>query len=386
MKKLAIITSHPIQYNAPLFRLLTERGRIRIKVFYTWGQTQEGPVYDPDFGKAFRWDIPLLEGYEYRFIENLSKKPGAGHFGGIVNKQLIPAVEAWQPHAVLVYGWSFKSHLQALRHFKGKIPVLFRGDSTLLDEPEGFSIKKAARRLFLRWVYHHVDLCLYTGSANKAYYLRHGIREEQLRFAPHAVDNERFAAADAERNAAAKAWRSELGIDAAERVFLFAGKMEPKKDPLTLLQAFRECNAPHTRLVFAGNGVLEQQLKKEAAGDERIIFLPFQNQQRMPVLYRLADVYVLPSRGPGETWGLAVNEAMACRRPVVVSDKCGCAADLVQDAWGRRFRAGSKEDLGRQLVFAVQHAHLLPAMGQQAQMHIQNWSLATLAAAIEQAV
>lgn len=386
MKKLAIITSHPIQYNAPLFRLLTERGRVQVKVFYTWGQTKDGPVYDPDFGKAFQWDIPLLEGYEYQFIENLSKNPGAGHFGGIVNKHLIPAVAAWQPDAVLVYGWSFRSHLQLLRYFKGKIPVLFRGDSNLLDEPSGFSLKKIMRRILLRWVYRYVDYCLYTGTANKAYYLCHGLNEQQLIFAPHAVDNDRFAIQDDERNAAAKNWRRELGIAEHELVFLFAGKLEPKKDPLTLLKAFQQLNVTETRLVFAGNGVLETELKIQAAADERIIFLPFQNQQSMPILYRLGDIFVLPSRGPGETWGLAVNEAMACGRTVLVSDRCGCAVDLITEKNGRVFQAGSVSDLMVQLQRMVQNRIVLQQAGAQAQQQIKSWNLLAIAQAIENIV
>jgi glycosyltransferase involved in cell wall biosynthesis len=52
----------------------------------------------------------------------------------------------------------------------------------------------------------------------------------------------------------------------------------------------------------------------------------------MKLFYRLANVFVLPSQGPGETWGLSVNEALACGTPVIVSSKCGCAADLVKDA------------------------------------------------------
>ena len=383
MKKLAIITSHPIQYNAPLFRLLTERGRVQVKVFYTWGQTKEGPVYDPDFGQAFQWDIPLLEGYEYQFIENLSKNPGAGHFGGIVNKDLIPAVEAWQPDAVLLYGWSFKSHLQVLRHFKGKINLLFRGDSTLLDEQEGFSIKKLARRIFLRWVYRHVNICLYTGTANKAYYQKHGLKETQLLFAPHAVDNERFAKDDASRHAAAQAWRRQLGIGANELVFLFAGKFEPKKDPLLLVQAFQALNQPGTRLVLVGQGVLAQQLQAMAAGHNQIILLPFQNQQSMPLLYRLADVYVLPSRGPGETWGLAVNEAMVCGRPVLVSSQCGCAADLITPDTGWLFQAGSVEDLCRQMQAVLAQQGHLSAKGQAARAHVRQFNYDVFAKEVE---
>jgi glycosyltransferase involved in cell wall biosynthesis len=383
MKKIAIISSHPIQYNAPLFRLLAERGRIQAKVFYTWGQTKEGPVFDPNFGKTFQWDIPLLDGYEHQFIANLSKSPGTGHFGGIVNKHLIPQIEAWQPDALLVYGWSFRSHLQALRYFKGKIPVLFRGDSTLLDEKSGFSVKKLARRIFLRWVYRHVDYCLYTGTANKAYYQCHGIKEHQLVYAPHAVENERFAAEDAERTVAAKMWRRKLGISDGELVFLFAGKLEPKKDPVTLIKAFKELDVPATRLVLAGDGVLESELKTMATGDERIVFLPFQNQQAMPTLYRVGDIFVLGSKGPGETWGLSVNEAMACGLPVIVSSACGCAPELIiEGETGYIFKSDNKQDL-KNAILKMADKILISRMSQLAARHIQHFNLGFLAESIE---
>lgn len=67
-KKIAIISTHPIQYNAPLFRQLAKSDEIDIHVFYTWSQAQES-VEDKSFSKKIVWDIPLLEGYEYSFIK-----------------------------------------------------------------------------------------------------------------------------------------------------------------------------------------------------------------------------------------------------------------------------------------------------------------------------
>jgi glycosyltransferase involved in cell wall biosynthesis len=346
MKKLAIVITHPIQYNAPLFRLLAATKGIDVKVFYTWGQTSKGAVYDPGFGTTIRWDLPLSEGYPHIFISNLSTKPGTTHFHGIVNKELIPAIESWAPDVLLVYGWSFHSHLKALRYFKGKISILFRGDSTLLDDPKGWSFRKCLRRIFLSWVYRHVDICLYTGTANRAYFKWHGVREDQLVYAPHAVDNDRFAADDQNRNMLATAWRNQLGMLEDDTVFLFAGKLEPKKGLKSLIDALKILENSKARLVIAGNGVLEEELRQMASCDGRIIFLPFQNQQQMPILYRLGDVFVLPSRGPSETWGLSVNEAMASGRPVIVSDRCGCAADLVQSGVnGYCFSAGNVTQL-----------------------------------------
>ena len=67
MEKLAIISTHPVQYNAPFFKLLTERNNIKIKVFYTWSQSENNKKYDPGFDRIIAWDIPLLDGYEYEF-------------------------------------------------------------------------------------------------------------------------------------------------------------------------------------------------------------------------------------------------------------------------------------------------------------------------------
>ncbi len=385
MKKLAIITSHPIQYNAPLFRLLTERNKIELKVFYTWGQTAHGIVYDPDFKKEFKWDIPLLDGYEKEFIENSSPNPGAGHFKGIMNKDLIQRVEQYQPDALLVYGWSFKSHLQVLRYFKGKIKIIFRGDSTLLDEESGFSLKKIARRFFLKWVYRHIDLALYTGKDNKDYFLAHGLQPNQLYAAPHAVDNKRFFDRNDEFEQKAATWRRELGIPENAIVFLFAGKLEPKKDPQLLIDSFKKMEDPSIRLLIVGNGVLEKELKSNSVSDQRILFLDFQNQQLMPVVYRLGNVFVLPSKGPGETWGLSVNEAMACGLPVLVSDRCGCAKELVKNN-GRVFEAGNIDELLVAFHFFINNKTTFAEMGKISSSVIQNFSFIKIATVLEELV
>ena len=196
MKRLAIVTTHPIQYYAPLFQLIHKRGNIELKVFYTWGEQVLKDKYDPGFGKVISWDIPLLEGYSYEFLENTSSRRGSDHFAGIINPNIINLINEYAPNAVLVIGWNFNSHLKVMKHYKGKVPVYFRGDSTLLDEQTRFSFRKLLRRAALKYVYKNVDLVFYTGKANKEYYLKHGLRQSQLRYAPHAIDNDRFNSYD----------------------------------------------------------------------------------------------------------------------------------------------------------------------------------------------
>ena len=388
MHRLAIISSHPIQYNAPLFKLLTERKRLELKVFYTWSQSKE-KVFDPGFGKEREWDIPLLTGYEYEFVENISKHPGSGSFDGIKNPDLINRVQCYQPEALLVYGWSFHSHLKIIRHFKNKIPVWFRGDSNLLDEPENFSLKKILRRLFLKWVFKHIDKAFYVGSANKEYYLKHGLKEEQLIFAPHAIDNQRFSEKEEQYVQQALEWRRNLGISDDDIVILFAGKFESKKNPALLIEAFKKITGTfgQIRLILVGDGLQKEELKKLTEGLSNVYFLPFQNQSLMPLVYRLCNIFALPSQGPGETWGLAVNEAMACKRAILISDKCGCAANLVKDGEnGSMFESNKLNNLVQKMSLLLNDSVHLKNMGEKSFEMIQNWCFEKICGAIEKEI
>ena len=383
MKRLAIITTHPVQYNAPLFALLQKRQEIDIKVFYTWGESVLAQKYDPGFEKVVEWDIPLLEGYPYEFLENVAPDKGSHHFFGIDNPSIIEAIEKFKPDALLVYGWAFKSHLKAMRYFKNKIPVLFRGDSTLLDTAPFF--KTAARRLLLKWIYRHIDFALYTGKNNYDYFRKAGLKTQQLIFAPHAVDNDRFQSLTIEDKAYADCLRRKFNILPGDLVFLFAGKMEPKKDPGILLQAFVESGfSKNVHLVMVGSGVLLEGLQERYSVSPNIHFAGFQNQRQMPAVYQVADVFVLPSKGPGETWGLSVNEAMANGKAIIASDKCGCAADLVHPGKnGYIFKAGDLHELKEVLKKIVENRGHLETMKEASGKIINDYTLTKVAQAIE---
>lgn len=340
MNKIAVITTHPIQYNAPLFKLLALQPNTIVKVFYTWGAAVLENKFDPGFGKQVKWDIPLLEGYEYEFIENVSVRPGSHHKHGIDNPNIISRVEVFDPTALLVFGWNFKSHLKCLRYFKGRIPVFFRGDSTLLNEKTGF--KTIARRWYLKRVYKNVDYALYVGENNKQYFLKHGLKPNQLIHAPHTVDNSRFTQPDDEYSNKAKLWKAKLGILPGEITVLYAGKLEPVKNPSFLLQLATYFKGLPVKIIIVGNGPLEKELKQNATGNEQVIFIDFQNQSLMPVVYRLGDIFIMCSLS--ETWGLGANEAMASGCVLVLSDKVGGAPDLVTDENGMIFSLSTPEN------------------------------------------
>jgi glycosyltransferase involved in cell wall biosynthesis len=356
MKKIAIISSHPIQYNAPLFALIAKEPEIELKVFYTWGDTSLGPKYDPDFGKVIEWDIPLLDGYNYTFLKNTSKDPGSHHFKGIINPSLNYEIEVWNPDVVWVWGWAFDSHLKVMRYFKSKFPIWFRGDSNLLDESKGISIKKILRRIFLTWIYTHIDRAFYVGTHNKSYFKKYGIKESQLIYAPHSIDINRFSDSKGETMKKALQWRNKLGFQDDDLVLLFAGKFEKKKNPYFFIELSKKLPCKKIKFLMVGNGLLEQDLKSMSANDIRFVFLDFQNQTQIPILYRVANLFVLPSIGPNETWGLSINEALACGTKVIASSFCGGAIDLINDNNGIIFNP--KTDIMKvcQYIYEIKNA------------------------------
>lgn len=378
MKKLAIITTHPIQYYAPVFSLLHSREKINIQVFYTLGNNGEA-LFDPGFRKMIAWDIPLLEGYPYQFVPNVSKNPGSDHNLGVINPDLKDRIVSFAPDAILVFGWSYHSHLKIMRYFKNKVPVFFRGDSTLLDHNGG--IKDLFKLVYLRWIYSHVDHAFFVGTENKKYFQKYGLKENQLSFAPHAVDNMRFST---DLEMAAASLRAAFAVGLTDIMIIFAGKLEPKKSPGLLLSAFTEIAVQGVHLLIVGNGVLKPELLALAGTSPNVHFMDFQNQSEMPIIYQAGDLFCLPSSGPGESWGLAVNEAMACSKAILVSDKVGCATDLVKPGHnGFIFKSGNEVELKEYLSILVQSRKRLKKFGQVSGELIKSWTFETIAEAIE---
>ncbi len=320
-RRLAIVVSHPIQYYAPWFRELAAQPGLEVRAFYL---SDHGAAArsDAQFGTTFAWDTDLLSGYPHEFVPNLARTPDVTRFTGLHNPGLHSALHAFKPDAILLFGYAYRTHLTLL--FSAPAPVIFRGDSHLLGAPP----PRGPKRLLLRAIYARCAAFLPVGRANAAYFRHYGVPAEKCFPAPHCVDGHHFKITP-ERIAAAAATRISMGIPRAAPVALFSGKLTAKKRPDLLLAAFVRAGVTGAHLVFAGDGELLPSLRAAAAGRADVHFLPFANQSAMPARYLVGDVFVLPSEGRHETWGLAINEAMHMGVPCVVSDHVGCHLDLV---------------------------------------------------------
>jgi glycosyltransferase involved in cell wall biosynthesis len=362
---LIVVTTHPIQYQIPIWQTLAADGRIPFEVWYI---TRHGVEVSPDqeFGTSFRWDIDALSGYPHQFLESTQGAVPWDFRKCRLDESLRDRLRRVGARAVWIQGWQVAAYWQAAWEAKAAgIELWLRGESNDLTPTPRW--KRPLKRIVLGQLFSRVDRFLYIGSANKRLYRSFGIPESRLHPAPYAVDNQRFARqANALRP---QRWELRRRWGIADDVFcvLFCGKFIEKKRPMDVVEAARllrsEGRLPNIHLLFAGSGELggalrhactvvhdaERETRKLPWSEESFSardgapaasFAGFLNQTEISRAYVAADCLVLPSEHD-ETWGLVVNEALASGTPAIASTSCGCTEDLLPSTSGRRsFVAG----------------------------------------------
>jgi glycosyltransferase involved in cell wall biosynthesis len=373
---LAVVASHPIQYQGPLFRELARHPEVDLTVFFC---SDHGAVESTDaaFGKRFRWDIPLLEGYRHEFLPNNSPRPGVDRgFWGELNLGLVSRIAGGRFDAVLVHGYAYASCWLAFLGAKlGRARLLLRADSNLLNRRS--PLKRAIKRAVLPPTFAMMDTMLAVGSLNYEYYRHYGASPLKLVYAPFSVDNSCFEPTASLAESPRVAIRRSLGLPPDSPVALFCGKLVAKKRPLDFLQSLEGArSASRIHGLVVGDGELRGACEAYARGRlaDRVVFAGFKNQSELPGLYAAADILVVPSEI--EPWGLVVNEAMAAGLPAIVSTSVGAAPDLVrQGETGFTFPTGDVAALTRFLEEAVEPQRLA-RLGLGASRRIAAWSIA----------
>ncbi len=352
-KKLGILLTHPIQYYSPWFKYLANK--IDIEVFYAHKQDSKGQA-KAGFGVGFEWDVPLLEGYSYTWLKNVSSNPGLGTFFGCDTPEINNIIRNSNFSAFLIIGWNYKSALQAIYACrKYKIPILHRGDSNLLTSRS--KIKLLAKYLPYKILLSKINYHLYVGKLNKEYLKYYGVKDNNLFFSPHFIDNNFFRSKlnKIENNNSHGILRDKLGISRDSYVLIFVGKFINKKRPFDILKAvikiLNENRNIDIHVIFVGDGPLKSELiNKSKEYSSRFHFTGFINQNDIYKYYFISDCLVLPSNN-SETWGLVVNEAMACGLPVIVSNAVGSGYDMVEEGkTGFVYEIGEIDSLTRVIL------------------------------------
>jgi glycosyltransferase involved in cell wall biosynthesis len=331
-KKIAYFLSHPIQYFSPLLKEMAKEFDLHVCYFSDPGA--KGSI-DKGFGQAIKWDVPLLEGYDYTFIKNYSPRRSTDlKFFDLINPGVIKYLRKGKSNVVIVSGWIYFSYIITIISAKlmGK-KVWVRAENTYSKEitKNAFLllIKKVMLKGFLFRLF--IDRYLFIGKDNKEFFKLYGAKDEQLVYTPYCVNNDFFATFYEESKNKKNELRIKLGMPVDKKVILFTGKYQKVKRPLDLMQAFHELNLQNTLLVMVGEGELRNEMEDYIKVNQlqNVLLTGFINQSAIPQYYSIADIFVLCSES--ETWGLSVNEAMNFALPVVVSNTVGCSYDLIDN-------------------------------------------------------
>lgn len=321
------VCAHPVQYSSPYFRRLAQHPRIELLVAYCSLKGAE-PTHDPDFDATVKWDVPLLDGYEWVHVANLG--PDDESFFGLNNPGLWKLVRDGHFDAVLCSTGYIRASFWIARTsaWLSGVPFIFGTDAHSLDAQNGSRWRRALKKALWPYLYRLATQVIVPSSGGRDLMLSLGIPEERISFTPFSVDNRWWLeeSTKVDREAVRRRW----GVPGGACVILYCAKLQNWKRPKDLLQAFARVQPADAFLVIAGEGPLRAEMEKEAAKLgilERTRFLGFVNQSELPSVYRAADVFVLPSGY--EPFGVVVNEASLCGCAVVASDRVGSAKDLV---------------------------------------------------------
>jgi len=232
---------------------------------------------------------------------------------------------------VAVNGWNnFGSFIAANCCLHRGIPMVVMSESSRQDEARTWWKEATKRRIVGLY-----SAALVGGERHMEYLVQLGMARERIFTGYDVVDNDYFGRRTAEIRNSKFEIRNKLGLP--ENYFLASSRFIEKKNLTRLITAYADYRQKSQSgskalwdLVLLGDGPLRESLKLQLSTlklNEHVHLPGFKPYEELPVYYGLAKTFVHASTS--EQWGLVVNEAIASGLPVIVSNRCGCAKELV---------------------------------------------------------
>jgi glycosyltransferase involved in cell wall biosynthesis len=373
--RVLFVSSHPVQYATPLFRLLAKDPRVEIQVTYCSMQGAE-PHIDPDFGVEVKWDIALMDGYMWQSLPNTLGKARLDSFFGLFNAGIWRLIRRGNFDAVVLYaGYVYATFWIAVAAAKAShTAVLFGTDATAFKPLDRKGWKVHVKRIVLPVVFRLATIVTVPSEASRQFILGMGIPESRVTLTPFVVDNSWWQQRSSEVNRYTV--RKEWNVPEHATVALFCAKLQPWKRPQDALRAFAKAGVKGSYLVFAGDGPLRASLEEEARAlgiSERVRFLGFVNQSGLPSVYRSSDLLIMSSEY--DACPVVVCEAMLCGCPVILSDEIRGRFDLVKDGMtGFIYPCGNIDALANILSTTIPNRDRLEELSSAALARMETWS------------
>jgi len=372
--RVALVTEIISPYRIPVFNALARQKAIELHVIFlaeTDPTQRHWLVYKDEIE------------FSYEVLPSWRRRWSTSHI--LLNRGMWAALERFGPDSILCGGYNYPAFWEALvwakfhsTHFAAWI------ESTSRDQRSPNVLAEFVKRGFI----HNCSAFAVPGKSAFEYVRSMGVPVERIHTAPNAVDNQRFANLARSTREREAQCRAELGLP--PRYFVYAGRVTREKGVFNLLEAYTRLE-PELRsqvgLVLVGEETAKNELMQNAAkvSPGKVIFPGFTQRDQLAAFYALAEVLVFPTLS--DTWGLVVNEAMACGLPIIASDVAGCVSDLVQHGEnGCVVPSADVAKLAEAMAAFARDPHLASRMGQRSARLIEHFTPECCAAGLATAV
>jgi glycosyltransferase involved in cell wall biosynthesis len=284
-------------------------------------------------------------------------------------KKSIEWINKFKPDVVNLPGYYEPAMNLVLFYCRLKgIKVVISADSTEGDNPNVWW-----REALKRFIVTKAQGFFCYGSKSAEYIYKLGMKPKHILVANNAVDNQRVESVYKEAIFDRKSNKEAYNL--RKYNFIYVGRLISVKNLDNLLAAYKPLTDSEWGLIILGDGSEEEKLKQYVAENhlEGVRFIVGQAWYDVPKILALGDVFILPSYS--EPWGLVVNEAMACGMPVIVSNKCGSAYDVVQeDQNGYTFDPYNVEELTNVFNKFVEEPEKIAMFGKKSREIIKRFS------------
>jgi glycosyltransferase involved in cell wall biosynthesis len=372
--RVALLTEIISPYRIPVFNALARMKGIELHVIFL-AETDPTQRHWLVYKDEIEFSYEVLPAWRRRW----------GRWHILVNRGMWAALERFRPDSILCGGYNYPAFWQALTWAKlHRVHFAAWIESTSRDQRNPSALAEFVKRRFIR----NCSAFAVPGKSAFEYVMSMGVPAERIHTAPNAVDNRRFA--DLARSVREREGqcRTELGLP--PRYFVYAGRVTREKGVFQLLEAYTRLD-PELRsqvgLVLVGEETARNELMQNSAKvyPGTVVFPGFAQRDQLAAFYALAEVLVFPTLS--DTWGLVVNEAMACGLPIIASDVAGCVADLVQDGEnGYVIPVANVGKLAEAMAAFARDPQLASRMGQHSARLIEGFSPECCAAGLATAV
>ena len=358
-RRLVILTEIIAPYRIPVFNALAARADVDPHIIFfaeNDPSLRQWQVYKDEI----RFSYEVLPGWRRRL----------GKYNLLLNWGVGSALRRASPDAIVCGGYSYFASWQAAMWARSHaVPLLLWSESTGRDIRHRLAPVEFMKKRFLRMCRGFVA----AGETSREYLLALGAAGQSVHIAPDAVDVQFYSTLATKARQHADRLRALHGLPA--RYFLCVGRLVEEKGVFDLLSAYATLDddlRTQIGLVFVGDGPVRADLQRRAKqiGPGVVNFMGWLDRERVPEVYALAEALVFPTHS--DTWGMVVNEAMACELPIIASEVAGCIPDLVEHGWnGLVVQSSNPQALAQAMTTLFRNPELASRMRTHSRERIQ---------------